>query len=169
MRIRNGLVWGVLTVLFIWAAPFPAAAENQLYRYQDAQGNWSYTDNLADVPPDQREACKRYESVETTASQSARAERAATTQDGPTQEVADQRREELLARKADLDQEYDALVDESAELEKQSLNLTSDEGKKAFEDRKNTFTQRLKVFEERRQIFDKDLQAYKDVVGNQKN
>ena len=166
MNIRHRVAIGMAAVLVMMAS---SASHAQLYRYQDARGNWSYTDNLADVPPDQREVCKRYESIETPAAQTAQAERTATTQDKPSPEGADQLREELLARKADLDQEYDALVDESAELEKQSLNLASDEDKKAFEDRKNTFTQRFKAFEDRRQIFEEDLQAYKDVVGNQKN
>ena len=141
----------------------------QLYRYKDAHGNWSYTDNLADVPLDQREEVKQYEPIETQTAQPIRKERPPTAEDTAAPDETGRLRDELQARKAALDQEYDALVKESGELEKRSQSLKSEEERRAFENSKTAFNQRLKVFEERRQVFEKDLQAYNDIVGYRKN
>ena len=148
-----------------------SATQAQLYRYKDANGNWSYTDNLADVPMDQREDCKQYESIETPAAAPKQTAPARTAEDqaAPVPEKADRLRSDLQARKAALDKEYDALVNESADLEKRSHTLKSEEDKRAFEIRKNTFNKRLQAFEEKRQVFEKDLRAYNDIVGYQKN
>ena len=40
----------MLGLILLWALP----AESQIYRYRDAQGNLRVTDNLGDVPEDQR-------------------------------------------------------------------------------------------------------------------
>ncbi|MGD8267439.1 MAG: DUF4124 domain-containing protein [Desulfobacterales bacterium] len=141
----------------------------QLYRYKDTHGNWSYTDNLADVPKDQREDVKQYEPIETPTAQPVRKERTSSAEDQGVPEETGRLRDELQARKAALDQEYEALVKESGELEKRSQNLKSEEQRKAFENRKTAFNQRLKAFEERRQVFEKDLQAYNEIVGYRQN
>jgi hypothetical protein len=167
MKAHQALVGVVLVLLLTWT--WPPATEAQLYRYKDANGNWCYTDNFADVPSEQREDCKQYESIQTPAAEPVHADRAQTAEGETAVAEPGRLRDELQSRKADLDHEYDALVKESGELEKQSLDLKSDEDRKAFEDRKNTFTQRLKVFEERRQVFEKDLRAYNDIVRHPKN
>lgn len=166
MKLSHCGAVGVVLVLLMMTFSISHA---QLYRYKDAHGNWCYTDNLADVPLDQREDCKQYEPIQTPAAQPIRKERTPTAEDQAAPEETGRLRDELQARKAALDQEYEALVKESGELEKRSQNLKSEEERRAFENRKTAFNQRLKVFEERRQVFEKDLQAYNDIVGYHKN
>ena len=71
----------------------------QLYRYKDAHGNWSYTDNLADVPLDQREEVKQYEPIETQTAQPIRKERPPTAEDTAAPEETPQRMPSSLARR----------------------------------------------------------------------
>lgn len=164
MRVKQGLVWIVLALLLIWTSP--PIAEAQLYRYKDTQGNWRYTDNLADVPLEQREDVKEYESIEESAAQPAVSSQDQGDDGGATApEDADSLRDELKERKLALDQEYEHLVKESDSLQKMSANLKSEEAKKEFEVRKVEFNQRVKSFEDRRQEFESDLQIYNEIVG----
>ncbi|MBL0713940.1 MAG: hypothetical protein JJV98_09570 [Desulfosarcina sp.] len=140
------------------------AALAQLYRYRDNKGNWCYTDNLADVPVDQQEDCKKYESM-----QPAAPSKGQDNDEGSTPpEEAGGLRDELKKRKAALDREYEELVKESSELEELNRNLKTEEARKEFETRKDSFNQRVKSFEEKRQAFDKDLRAYNDIIGQKK-
>ena len=166
MKLSHCGAVGIAVLLLLMSF---STSQAQLFRYKDAHGNWSYTDNLADVPLDQREDCKQYEPIETPTAQPIRKERTAAAEDNAAPEETGRLRDELQARKAALDQEYEALVKESGELEKRSQNLRSEAETRAFENRKNAFNQRLKVFEERRQVFEKDLQAYNDIVGYRQN
>ncbi len=160
---------GAVTIAVVLLVMTFGTTHAQLYRYKDAHGNWSYTDNLADVPLDQREDCKQYETIETPTAQPIRKERTPDATEQTAPEETGRLRDELQARKAALDQEYEELVKESGELEKRSQNLKSEEERRTFENRKTAFNQRLKVFEERRQVFEKDLQAYNEIVGYRKN
>jgi hypothetical protein len=144
-------------------------ASDQLYRFRDANGNWRYTDNLADVPTDQRENCKKYDALESSAEQPTGSPKVKGEQPVDPSDEARRLRAELKERKTGLDQEYEALVEESDVLEKMSLNLQTTADKIKFENRKDKFNRRVKAFEEKRQAFTKDLQAYNNIAGRQKN
>lgn len=146
------------------------AASEQLYRYRDANGNWRYTDNLADVPADQRGNCKKYDSIASPAEQATGASKIKGDQHvASSKDEASRLRAELKERKTSLDQEYEALVEESDVLEKMSLNLQTEADKTKFENRKDKFNRRVKAFEEKRQVFANDLQAYNNIAEKRKN
>ncbi len=166
MSVNKSALWAVLgMILIMWCAPLESGA--QLYRYKDASGNWHYTDNLADVPEDQRENLQEYESVAPPAPKAAK-KPPTKKGDGATAppEKAENLRQELKDRTADLDKEYNSLVDESDKLQRLSVSLNSEEAKKEFERRKDDFNQRVKAFEERRREFELDLKSYNDIVGS---
>jgi len=56
MRLAMGLA--ILTV-----ASFPTVARGEFYRYIDGNGNVRFTDNLANVPPEQRTRVEEYKEV----------------------------------------------------------------------------------------------------------
>jgi hypothetical protein len=170
MRVNQFLIWAPL--FLILSLTIPLVTEAQLYRYKDANDNWCYTDNLADVPVNQREDCKEYESIQSSDEQPSVVSKAKDDKNvdlSSEEEVQTKRlRDELKNRKVSLDQEYEALVKESSVLEKLSQNLKTEEAKKSFEIRKDEFNRRVKAFEEKRQAFEIDLKSYNDIIGYKK-
>ena len=57
---RIGLLLGALAMILC----LPASSSAEFYKYRDANGNLRFTDNLAEVPPDQRPEVDRYKQVE---------------------------------------------------------------------------------------------------------
>jgi len=123
--------WWILIVglMLLWTSP----ATSQIYRYRDAQGNLRVTDNLGDVPVDQRPQAQATEEIAVGAPNAAPATAAEKTEP-PGNEAAgeapedpeaaeDAEIERLAAERAALEKMHQELLTTKAALEKEQAGL----------------------------------------------
>ena len=137
MRLRYA--W--IAILLLW---LPSMVFAEVYRYTDEDGVQRVTDNLAQVPVDQREGI--YENTE------------------PAQVIPPQdltvEAESLLKTKAELDQEYSALLKEREALESEPDTPLTNEEFEAYKDRIDRFNERRAAYEQRLKEFQMQVDAY---------
>jgi hypothetical protein len=148
----------VITCLILCLIPGLAAAE--FYKYRDQNGIVRFTDNLLDVPKDQRGAVEQYKEIVTprTADETR-----------PTDQLKD-----LNARADALNAERDLLAKEYADLEKEReaiekatrnpQNATEyDTDKKQVDD----YNAGIRAYEEKRKLFQEKVDAFNADAKNQ--
>jgi chromosome segregation ATPase len=143
----------LLTLLSL--IPLPVWAE--FYKYKDANGVLRFTDNLLEVPEDQREKLQSYQEVVTpeekpVISESARKEAALKSRNS--------RIEQMNAERETLAQSYNEL-----ETERKSLleSKPDPQNQKAFDDHRQrieTYNQKIKIYEEKRQMFQEKIDTF---------
>ncbi len=159
------LIGVLIFVISIW---LPAFVYAEFYRYTDENGVLHYTDNLVEVPVNQRKNVKQYkEEVEVLATEEKLpgAEKATKNKSLPFQ--GDPQAQTLLKTKAKLDKEYAELTKEREKLESETgVFSTSEDFDKEeygeykervarFNERKSDYEERVKVFEEIAGAFNK--------------
>jgi hypothetical protein len=168
MRLAVGLT--ILTV-----ATFPTVARGEFYKYIDGNGNVRFTDNLANVPPEQRTQVEEYgeavpprpslkekdeakgtepESAEGTAN--AGPEAGSAVDEGKTEGVRDDLKEE----EERLQEEYDALMEEREKLDKAASTRLTPAAQRGLVDRIKDFNARIQDYEKRREAHNKAVEAY---------
>jgi len=153
----------------------PCTVFADFYRYKDENGVLRFTDNLSEVPVDQRPKVHSYK--ESTGSQTpgkqageAKPEASGDTDSTEASETrkdkkpTDQEIEKLLEIKAALDKEF-------AELEKEKQVLANQKGKlktrsqiKARNEKVTRYNKRLAEYEKRRKAFQKEVDAFNERV-----
>ena len=175
----------LLVLICIW---LPATASAEYYKYRDQNGVLRYTDNLSDIPEDQRpKAETRIQTEdyspppEPAQSEPKDEERQKKIQEF-NQKMAEKRQalsqemqsgsagEHLQQIKDSLDQEYAELMKEKeAMLQLRSQAKTVAEGK-AYKEKVTVFNQKIADFEARRQAFIEEADAFnekmKGAAGN---
>ena len=150
----------LLTVLSL--IPIPVCAE--YYRYKDENGVLRFTDNLLDVPKNQREGIQAYKEVVTPE---------------PEPEVPDavkkealltdrnRRIEQLNRERESLEQSFrDLSVERSSLLESPPSSLETE----AYEAHKKSieaFNEKIKAYEEQRKSFQAKIDAFNAEIENQ--
>lgn len=129
----------------------PAYAE--IYKYKDPSGVTIFTDNLADVPPDQREDVQRFKEIkspevsvqvqENKVSESSSQNADAGTPDGKEEENIGEL-QALNAEKAELDQVYEDLVRRRQAMKKEKKNFLRQVNFQPIVRRSKRLTTRLK-------------------------
>jgi chromosome segregation ATPase len=160
--------------VLLWAAAlsmFPIRASAEFYRFKDAQGVMRYTDNLAEVPEDQRPQVTTYQEVRTATpaveTDGARQEDAAPPDNAPIETFAADPAtlERLDATKKALDQEYADLMDSKQKLLKEKeeklkgLAARDVNARKDYEDRVKALNDRIQDYEKRREAFVQESNA----------
>lgn len=145
-------------LLCLLMAPAPAGAE--FYRYRDAQGTIRFTDNIAEVPPDQRPRVRRYEGATTEQAPGADAP------DGGDPSAVDfedlqAARLQLNETKAELDREFGELMRDKESLSQERAQVTSAEEAEAVKAKILELNRRITDYERRRQEYENTLAEFK--------
>ena len=171
------LLYALLFLVCMW---LPSSVLAEYYQYRDQNGVLRFTDNLADIPEDQRQQIDSY--TETKDLSSSEEESQEDLQDtsvqeeaGEDMEVADQSEEtetgrgdnlsqlkKLNQRKAALDEEFAKLMEEKQVLlqyKETKKNMSLKEAM-AYQKKVTLLNQRIADFEERRQEFIKEADAF---------
>ena len=170
MMFRQFVIVLILTAL-------PGLVSAEFYRYVDKEGNVRFTDNLANVPVDQRSKVDEYdyashplrpeEKTEIRREEGYHQETVKQLQEPPLRKeplaqegeenAVDQR---LKATGAKLQEEYQALMEVREQLEKAAATRLSPSARKALVKKITDFNTGIKDYENRRQVYNKEVKAY---------
>ena len=161
--------WG-LTLIVVLSLTTPAAAE--FYKYRDKNGAIRFTDNLAEVPADQREKLKIYEGSARAADRALPAASGqVAAQNGTASETAPEPAEKAAGEAliADLHRRQQALMEEYDALQKEREELTAAPGKRVSQAEQKKYNQqvdalnaRLADYQKRRAAFEEEVAAHNE-------
>ena len=176
------LLFALLFLICMW---LPSSVLAEYYKYRDQNGVLRFTDNLADIPEDQRQQIESYtasedfvmteeESLEYLQDTSVQEETGEDMEGAYQNEETETGRDDNLSQRKKLNQMKAALDEEFAELmeEKQVLlqykeskkNMSMKEAK-AYQKKVTLLNQRITDFEERRQAYKKEADAFNAQAG----
>lgn len=141
-------------LLILLALPVLASAE--IYKYRDQNGVLRFTDNLAEVPPAQREAVEQYQEIRTPAEAVEQTPAPASEKDAQDARSVEK---ELTHEKEALDHEYSQLMEMRKSIEGAPQPGTSEE-MDAHNKEAQDYNIRLKIYEVKLKAFREKLEAY---------
>ena len=171
MRLGQWIIVLVLTGMY-------ALSSAEFYRYVDEEGKVKYTDNLANVPVDQRPKAYEYdESYDQFAPEEGieREKPETESPDGALKEAEDVRlQREALAKEGEektleqklretgarLKEEYQALMKEKEELDKSTTRRLTETERKELIKKVRDYNSQTEDYEKRREAFNKEVEAY---------
>ncbi|MEW5735469.1 MAG: DUF4124 domain-containing protein [Thermodesulfobacteriota bacterium] len=159
-KFRAAVMAGMIAGLLL---SIPSQSLAEYYRYRDEKGVTRYTDNLADVPVDQREGAKEYEEFVTPPGEKKAVVKpdakssggGATSMEKPTPSDVTS----LTARQDSLTAEYSRLMEEKSRLEEERAQITSKAQTEAFNRKANEFNQKISAYEKKRARLEKEIQG----------
>ena len=168
--MKKPILFGLL--LFSLMMPFPIHAE--IYKYIDENGEKRWTDDLSQVPLNQRSAAKRMQGVKEDTPQDLKGSNS-TDKNPPVQSSAGKidyskniTRESLEMEKAELDDQYKQLLEERQQLEKMKAEKLTSKARAALNQRISAYNEKTKKYEEQLNIFKGKIDAYnKSVINKQ--
>jgi hypothetical protein len=165
----------IIVLIFIGMYGLTSA---EVYRYVDEEGKVRYTDNLANVPVEQRPEAEEYdepydqfapeeeierekpgtESTDVTPKETegVRLQREAGAKEGE-EKTQEQKLRETGAR---LKEEYQALMKEKEEIDKLTTKRLTESERKELIKRVKDYNLRTEDYEKRREAFNKEVEAY---------
>ena len=168
-----------LAMLFCaWSMLPPLNARADYYKYKGPDGAVHFTDNLADVPQDQRTGLKpirevqaqppqaiemptqESNAVETKKGESVQQTKTHSTWDGRLRNTAKQ----LNQEKKDLNEKYNKLQAERKQIGKPPGLKTPLNEVQAYEDKVDALNDRIKAYEKKRAEFQKKVDAFNTMV-----
>lgn len=169
--MKNPFFVFFLAVSLLLATPLYA----EIYKYIDENGQKRWTDDLSQVPKEQRPSAQRIETEEETSAyktldkvkktqpESSLGTKTAISGSGEAGETAQPSRVSLEKEKADLDTQYQQLMEERTQIEKLRTEATT------FNDRAN-LNQRISEFNTKTGEYEAQLNAFNEKVSayNQK-
>jgi len=142
----------------------------EFFKYRDSNGVLRFTDNLAEVPPDQRPKAKSYKEADdylTPAQKRERTEKARREKDladkkakEGTFEARQETRMNLNKMRTELDTEYGELMREKKALEKEKAQADTPEKQSAYKKRVNALNKRIIAYEDRRNKYEEDIKSF---------
>lgn len=157
MIVRTLIMLAVLSLV-----PIPACAE--YYRYKDTDGVIRFTDNLLNVPEDQRENIQTYKEALTPGPKPE-------TSDAPRGKLDSKGRngrvEELNSERESLEQVFKDLDAERKLLLESSPIPQETEAYEAYKKRIEAFNEKIKSYEERRKMFQARVDAFNAEIESQ--
>ena len=165
-------------MVVIIALGLPGLVQADIYKYLDEEGAVQFTDNLANVPADQRNQVESYEEVvhpikrqvpsltgqETDDVLEAAGQDNGKSGDGPSGLVDDvgygDEQGPLGQSGARLRAEYEALMKERAELEEAASAVLPANEQKRLQEKIQDFNERIKDFDIRRQAHNEAVEAH---------
>ncbi len=166
-----------IALLIVFLISFPASAE--FYKYIGPDGVIHFTDNLCDVPENQRSSLEEYseavtpeESMETlptaTVTQKiAEREKIKESESAERQNDIEARAEKLVKLKAELDQEFRQLTDEKERFEKEKKSRATSAEMKVYERQAEELNDRIKAYEEKSKHYKEELKAYHAMMARE--
>ena len=166
MKKNLVLRWIVLLMGFSLFFCLPSFAE--FYQYTDQSGVLRFTDDLTQVPKDQRPKVKKYLEPDDFLTPEQRAQKALDASQEPATEEKVVVSEELYLaeferldkKKAGLDQRYTELTKERDDLAKVKEGISSEAELKAYNEKITSLNKRITAFEEEREAFSKEVDVF---------
>lgn len=150
-----------LLLVVLSLIPMPVFAE--FYKYKDANGVLRFTDNLLEVPKDQREKIQTYKEVVTP-------EPEPDISDAQKEDVAlkdlNNRTEQINNEREVLEQSFKALDAERKSLLESPPSPQEQEAYEVYKNRIEAFNAKIKAYEEQRKMFQAKVDAYNAEIEN---
>ena len=171
--MKNALRW-LLTALVLFLVT-PVQAE--IYRYIDENGQKRWTDDLSQVPIDQRQSAQHVESVadDTQAPSDSIATEPPTPADETVAVVPEPAetgealsREEIENEKAELDKLYQALITERQRLEKMNTESMDSVARADLNEQILEYNKKAETYETQLNRFNEKINAYNQQIMSQK-
>jgi hypothetical protein len=156
--IANTLI--ILAVLSL--IPIPVCAE--YYKYKDANGIIRFTDNLLNVPKDQRQSVQAYKEAVTP---EPKLETSDELKEETTSSVETRRIEQLNNEWKSLEQLFKDLDAERTSLLESSPNPQETEAFEAHKKRVEAFNEKIKSYEEQRNMFQSKVDTFNAEIESQ--
>ena len=160
----------MLFSLCLAALLFANPALGEFFKYRDSNGVLRFTDNLAEVPLDQRPTAKSYKEADdylTPAQKRERAlkarreaETAAKKAKEGSFEAQQEKRMDLNKMRTQLDTEYGELIREKKALEKEKTQADTPEKQTAYKKRVNELNKRIIEYEDRRNKYEEEIKSF---------
>ena len=151
-----------LAILLIFiVGSLPASAE--FYKYVDKNGVALYTDDLSQVPVDQRPGVKEFtESAikEPISTQNTETPSIAYEQNQEAKEDIDAMKARLERIKQELDQEYQALAKEKQQVAAEKKNIKNYSDIPANNDKIIELNEKIKKYEEKQKAFNQEVKSF---------
>jgi len=143
----------------------PASAE--YYKYIDSSGKVRYTDDLNQVPQDQRAGAQTFTEIKDQSEQT-QPETQATDGDSeqnmPQTSELEQTKTRLDAEKKTLDETYKQLMEQRKQLEDVKASAKSPKEIKEYNEKVTELNEKIQEYENRRLQFNTDIDAYNSKV-----
>ncbi len=162
---RACMLIGLCLVVLLSANP----ALGEFYKYRDDSGVLRFTDNLTEVPVNQRPGAKSYKEADdylTPYQKKAQAEKkrreaeaAAKEEKLSTFEDQQEQRMNLNKTRTVLDTEYGELMREKKVLAKEKAQATTPDLQKAYKKNVNALNKRIIAYEGRRNQYEEDIKS----------
>ncbi len=156
----------------------PAFASAEFYRYVDQEGKTHYTDDIANIPADQRSHVSEYDDA--APGSSLQQETETTTQEEGDREATLSAPEEMPPQRAPgvgedeteavdqrlketgvaLEQEYQALMEERKQLDEAAKRPMTPAMRRDLVEKVRDFNSRINDYEKRRTAFNGEVEAY---------
>ncbi len=170
--MKNLLILLFLNIIF-WVS-FDATAK--FYKYQDANGQVLYTDDLSKVPENQRTQVDSYIELkpglqETTNSENKDSQNSAETDTNQTDQEdsddADSQKKYLEEKKKNLDLEYQTLMKEKGNLNSSKKNITKKPEIIEYNKKIADFNVKIQSYEKNRQELAEKINEYNIMIKKQ--
>jgi len=149
----------VLLIVF-WVL-FPISTYAEIYRYTDQNGVLRFTDNIGNVPENQREDILTYSDTDNTSKPKKQVQDAVEHRTETNKFQQDRPLEDRLIKiKAELDKEHAKLMKHLESFSKEREILSTQTTSKDYKEKVKYFNERLTDYEKRRRLFQKKLDAY---------
>jgi len=145
-----------LIAFFLLATTMPSSAE--IYKYRDAKGVLRFTDNLQEVPKDQREQVESYQEIKTKKEPEVIPPQKDTAKTQNSE--MDQEAEDLKKEKELLDAEYAKLEEDRKLLVELSQKEKSAEEDAEFRQTIESFNARIKSYDEKLKVFEEKVSQF---------
>lgn len=147
MKITALLIPAVILLL---SGPWIVSVNAEYYRYYDRNGNLSFTDNLGDVPPEQREKVTRYREIN---SQKIETEPEINAPEKNIKQL-DQQIGAVKQLKQDLDSQYETLAKKRDNLQALKDTPKTKEEDLAYRQQVEAFNREINEYEQKRIEYD---------------
>ena len=155
--MKKSIVAGLVIIILLLAASLQA----QIYKYVDEEGRKRWTDDLSQVPIEQRTSAEQFEGVRDIPQEpSSKKEESKTATTADTDQPDDKTeltRESLMKEKLELDNQYQLLLDERKQIEE----MKSEKGDAAAQAERN---RRISTYNAKIEQYETQLNAYKEKV-----
>ena len=145
----------LLIALFLLSTAVYSSAE--IYKYRDADGVLRFTNNLHEVPKDQREKVDSIHEIETKVEPE---KDPAGSQVKTPESDMDKQAEALKSEKELLDSEYAKLEEDRKLLVEMSQKEKNAEEDAAFREQIESFNARIKAYDEKLKVFEQKVGEY---------
>jgi hypothetical protein len=161
-------------IILISIVLFSMSASADYYRYIDKDGNVHYTDDLTNVPENQRTDINEYTGYQNDSNDQEKDERKEETpqplleqeqvKNKPDMDKFSEIKKQLDQKKKKLDEEYKALMEERKNIEKNKNKYRSKSQAKKYNKAILEFNGKIEDYERRKNLFNKEVEEYNERV-----